>query len=277
MAFPAIFPALHMKRIPVVFLALLGSLQAAVVLDFDTPGQFAANFSSGQSGPITQSASGGANGSGSLNLSGMNGSAATQQIITFNQAFSGDLESWSASIYYRGDALNFWQFGFTTEEAPALTEGWASQGNSFLPVILFASGSVDDGAIGFTSYSPSNPVNGGITDGQLFNIPGDLPSTNEWYQYSFAVEYLGLSQYSVEGTLRAANADGSLGAVLGTVSSTFTNPELAADDSVYLYINMYQGQAIDNFTTTVPEVSGAMLGSIGLVSGLLCSRRRKRD
>ena len=266
-----------MKRIPVAFLALLGSLQAAVVLDFDTSGQFAENFSSGPSGPITQSASGGTDGSGSLDLSGLNGSAGTQQIITFNQSFAGDLASWSASIYYRGDAQNFWQFGFTSDEAPNLTEGWASQGGSFVPVILFASGSVDNGAIGFTSYSPSNPVNGGVTDGQLFNIPGDLPTSDEWYQYSFSVGYLGLSQYSVEGTLRSANADGSLGAVLGTVSSTFTNPELAADDSVYIYLNLYQGAAVDNFATTIPEVSGAMLGSIGLASGLLCSRRRKRD
>lgn len=265
-----------MKRISAASLVLLSSVQAAVLLDFNTPGQLSGNFSSAQVGPITQSTTGGANGSGSLNLSGMNGTAATQQILTFNQSFAGDLASWSASIYYRGDARNFWQFGFITEAAPALNEGWASQGGSFLPVILFASGSVDDGAIGFTSYSPSNPVNGGITDGQLFNIPGDLPTSNEWYQYSFAVEYLGLSQYSVEGTLRSANADGSLGAVLGTVTSTFTNPELAADDSVYLYLNFYQGQAIDNFATSIPEPSGVLLGGIGLAGGLLCPRRRKR-
>jgi hypothetical protein len=193
-----------------------------------------------------------------------------QQILTLNQSFAGNLSSWNASIYYKGNAQNFWQFGFTTDAAPGINDTWAHNG-AYLPVIFFQSGNLEGGAIGFTNYSPSA---GTAENGEVVLVAGDLPVTAEWYRYSITVNYLGLSQYSVQGTLHQANADGSLGAQLATVTSTFTNPELAADGTAYLLINMYDGVALDNFSTTVPEVSSGLLAGIGMLAAGF--RRRPR-
>ena len=262
-----------MKFTLLVYLGTLISIPsgfAAVAVNFDSAGDFTGYFSSGQSGPIQQSGTGGLNNGGSLDLSGITGGTG-QQILTLNQSFAGNTASWSASIYYRGNAQNFWQFGITTEEAPGLNEGWAYN-DEYLPVIYFESGGREGGAIGFGNYSPT--VSPTAEYGEIVFIPGGLPVTPEWYRYSITVNYLGLSQYSVEGTLTAANADGSLGAVLGTVTSTFTNPELAADETAYLFLNMYDGVALDDFSTTVPEASSGLLAALGLLAAGI--RRRPR-
>lgn len=261
-----------MKRILLATLLSIHSLPAAFTVDFNTPGELAANFSSAQAGPIVQAGDGGLGDSGSLDLSGLTNGAA-QQILTLNPSFSGNLSSWNASIYYRGNAHNFWQFGFTTGAAPDIVEGWAFADGEYLPVIFFQSGGADGGAIGFTNYHSGL---GNAEFGQIALVPGGLATSAEWYHYSIAVEYLGASEYSVEGTLNLANADGSLGAELATVTSNFINPDLAADGAAYLLLNMYDGVTLDGFSTTaVPEPASAALAGLGLLAGLVFHRRRR--
>lgn len=246
-------------------------LGAALVVDFDTPGALTNNFSSAQSGIIVQSTTGGLNNSGSLDLSAITGGATAQQIWTLTPSFAGNLSSWSMSIYYHGNGQKFWQFGVTSEAAPALDSGYAYSG-AYLPYIAFGSGDLNNGAIGFTNYSP---LAGSGEYGATVDVPGDIPTTAAWYRYDVGVTYLGSSQFSVQGTMSNANVDGTIASQLATVTSVFTNPELAADPSAHIFFNLYDGVALDNFTTTaVPEPSAPLLAAGGLLIAMAGHRRR---
>ncbi len=99
------------------FIAILGMFgvagasYGAVLFDFNTPGQLTGNFSSGQSGPITQVATGGLSNSGCLNISGTDYNNGPWQIFTLNTPFTG--------ISIPGGSV------FTTREMPIITRLWA--------------------------------------------------------------------------------------------------------------------------------------------------------
>ncbi|MCM2273369.1 MAG: PEP-CTERM sorting domain-containing protein [Candidatus Didemnitutus sp.] len=259
----------------VLGVAAVSPLAADYTLDFNTAGQFAGEFGSAQPGPITQSGSGGLNGSGSLDLSGMTGGSTAQQIVTFNQAFAGNLSSWSASIYYYGNAQHFWQFGVLTTATPALNDGWAHDGSSYVPSIWLESGNADGGSFGVGSY---DGVGETIYDVSI--VDGGLPASAEWYKYTINVMHTGGSNFTIAGTMNQANADGSLGAVLATALLLIENAAIAADSTVYLYLNLYDGVAIDNFYTTTytpavipePATLAALAGLLAL--GFVSWRRR---
>lgn len=257
-----------------LFLAALSPAFAQFTLDFDTPGQFSTYFSSAQTGPFTQSASGGLNNSGALDLSGLTGGATAQQIVTFNHGFSSHLSSWSASIYYYGNAQQFWQFGVVTAAAPELVEAFAFANGNYLPAIWLESGNRDGGAFAVGSYDGFSEV---AYDTVI--VSGGLPTSAEWYNYTINVTYTGGSNYAITGTLMQSDASGGLGSLLATSSLSIENSGLAAADTVYLYLNLYDGVALDNFVTTtyaapIPEPStyAALVGVLAL--GAAAWRRR---
>ncbi len=90
---------------------MVGASYGAVLFDFNTPGQLTGNFSSAQSGLTIQSDTGGLNNSGSLNILA---TAESSQIFTLNTPFSGDLDTWRVSFYYKGDANLNPTLGVTT-------------------------------------------------------------------------------------------------------------------------------------------------------------------
>ncbi|MBB5349949.1 hypothetical protein HNR46_000170 [Haloferula luteola] len=255
-------------------LAATTQVNAALSLDFNTPGDFSSNFSTAQTPAIVESASGGLNGSGSVDLSGLGGTVIN--FYTLNTSFSGSLSSWTASVYYHGDANAFYQFGFTTDAAPGESGSFMSQdgGTTFLPFIYLGSGNADGGSVGFIGYHSGLSS----TDDHVVETNIDLPETDAWYRYDLGVNYLGGDSYQITATLSQASSDGSVVSTLGTITGTTLNPALAADDSVHLYFGLYDGAALDQFETTavtlVPEPTSALLLLGGMVG---FGFRRRRD
>ena len=253
-------------------LSVLAALpvSGAYVADFSTAGQIDADFSSAQGG-LSQSATGGLNNGPSLSLAGAN--VVNQVIYTLDEAFSGDLASWTASYYFRGVPGTAPLFGVLSDPAAAVTDGLPTIGGDYASYIQIQTGDGDGGTLGIDSLAGSTFTSNfsGVP------VPGGLPGTAGFYHYAMAVTYLGLTNYKVDATLTAANADGSLGPVLATHTSTFSNPDLAADDSVYLYFHAYNGGNIDNISfQVVPEPGSAMLAAIGLLGGAFFRRRPGR-
>lgn len=243
------------------------------MVDFNTPGDLSAYFSTAQSSGVNQSAGGGLGGSGSVDLSPLAGTS--EVVYTFNQSFSGDLSNWNASLYFHGNARNFWQFGFTSDPTPGTDTGYLYN-DDYLSVIFLQSGNAAnpanevEGAFGIGSYSAGS-------EGTVFSDPniypdGGISTDPGWYKYSMDVSYLGVNVYEVTGTMERSDADGNILSVMGTTTYQFTNPGLAGDDSVYLYFYMFDGSAIDRFTTSIPEPSAALLGGLGALA--LLRRRR---
>lgn len=263
-----------------LFLAALSPLSAQFTLDFDTPGQFSSYFSSEQEGPITQSATGGLNNSGAMDLSGLTGGMTAQQIVTFNHGFSSQLSSWSTSLYYYGNIQSLWQFGVTTAAAPALVEAWAFANGSYLPAIWLEAGNNEGGAFAVSSY---NGTDAPIYDTQF--VSGGLSTDAAWYHLTLDVSYTGGSHYGMHGTLTAANADGSLGELLSTSFLSIDNEGIASADTLYLYLNLFDGVVIDNFTTTtysptaIPEPStyAAIFGAVALGAVVIARRRQSKQ
>ena len=245
-------------------------VSAAYVADFGSAGQLAADFSSAQGG-LAQSATGGINNGPSLSLAGAN--VVNQKIYMLDQAFSGDLAAWSASYYFRGVPGTAPLFGILSDPSPAITDALPTVGGENASYIQIQTGDGDGGILGIDSLVGSTFTSNysGVP------VPGGLPGTEGFYHYAMAVTYLGLTNYKVDATLTAANADGSLGPVLATHTSTFSNPDLAADDSVYLYFHAYNGGNIDNISfEVVPEPGSSMLAALGLLGGALFRRRPGR-
>jgi len=262
----------------VLFLAVLSPVSAQFTLDFDTPDQFSSYFSSEQEGPITQSATGGLNNSGAMDLSGLGGVA--QQIVTFNHGFSSQLSSWSTSVYYYGNIQNLWQFGVTTAAAPTLVEGWAFANGSYLPAIWLEAGNNEGGAFAVGSYDGTDTPS---YDTQF--VSDGLSTDAAWYHLALDVSYTGGSHYDITGTLTAANADGSLGDLLSTSFLSIDNEGIDSADTLYLYLNLFDGVAIDNFTTTtysptaIPEPStyAAIFGAVALGAVVIVRRRQSKQ
>lgn len=268
-----------MKKLLTVFTlaSLLPVLSSPGALDinFNNLGDFTANFSTGQSNPIGEAASGGINNTRAVDLTPLGGN--TTQFWTLNQSFSGDLASWEASMFFQGNAQSgMWQFGFMQEEAPGEAFGYASTdgGSTYVPTMFTQTGNADNGSIAVGNLaSPTGSVQWGTV---VETVP-DLPSSNQWWKYDFSVTYLGSGQYSVQSSITAANADGSLGSVYGTTNDTFTNSALAGDSDVYLYFSVYDGVRLDNFSTTAVPEPAAMGALSGLLALLFVAAFRRRS
>jgi len=216
-----------------------------------------------------------------MDLSGLTGGLTAQQIVTFNHGFSSQLSSWSTSLYYYGNIQSLWQFGVTTAAAPALTDAWASTNGSLLPAIWLEGGSNEGGAFAVGSYEG--------TDGDLNYdtqiVSGGLSTDAAWYHLTLDVSYTGGSHYEITGTLTAANADGSLDDVLVTSFLSIDNDSIASADTLYLYLNLFDGVVIDHFTTTtysptaIPEPStyAAIFGAVALGAVVIARRRQSKQ
>ncbi len=262
----------YMISISKLFLAagvlpLAPSAMAAVSLSFDTPGQFAANFSTAQTqGLITQAATGGLNNSGRIDWSPI----AQTQIWTLNTSFQGNLPIWSAEFYMQGTIFS--AFGFTTLPTPGESLGYPanSQVTEYLPSIFIVTATADGGT-----------SNGGILaivkDGDTNALAAQTATSQAlvdgWYRYRISVEHLGLGNYDVTGTVHTADASGALLSQIGSVQTVVNNPALAADGEVHLFLGFSEvGTSIDNFQTTIPEPS--YLGLLALSASLMLRRRR---
>lgn len=263
------------------FIAILGMFgvagasYGAVLFDFNTPGQLTGNFSSGQSGPITQMATGGLSNSGCLNISGTDYNNGPWQIFTLNTPFSGDLDTWRVSFYYKGNANYNPTLGVITEAAPLFTGSEPGDGvSTYYPYIVTGTGNNDGGSQGVGSFDGSNSP-----EWQVSPVPGGLPDVDSnWYFYEMTVSYTGSNNFSVTGTLNSAASDGSIGALLQSNSATFNNPGIAADSTAYIYFEVKGGVAIDNLSTTaVPEPTTiGMLAGAGLLAFAAYRRRVAR-
>lgn len=236
---------------------MVGASYGSVLFDFNTPGQLTGNFSSAQSGLTIQSGTGGLNNSGSLDLTATDYEHA--QIFTLNTPFSGSLDTWRVSFYYKGDANLNPTLGVTTQAAPLVTDGQPGDGGTtYYPFIIGQSGGADGGVMGISNYTGT-----GYSDWKLGVVSGGLPTTANWYFYELTVSYLGSNNFSVTGTLNSASSDGTVGLLLASASQTFNNPAIAGDSAAYIYFQVNGGVAIDNLSTTaVPEPT-----TIGLLAG----------
>jgi hypothetical protein len=242
-------------------LAIAPSAMAGISLTFDTPGEFAANFSTAQTvGLISQTNTGGLGDSGRIDWSPIAGS----QIWTLNTSFQGNLPSWSAEFYMQGTIFS--AFGFTTLPNPGDSLGYPtnSEVTGYLPSIFIATATPDVLAI----------VKDGDTNVLAAQTATSQPLTERWYRYRIAVENLGLGNYDVTGTVYTADGSGAIFSQIGSVQAIVNNPALAADGDVHLFLGFNEvGNSIDNFQTTIPEP--ASVGLLTLSAGLMLRRRRK--
>lgn len=253
---------------------MAGVSYGSVLFDFNTAGQLTGNFSSAQSGLTIQSGTGGLNNSGCLDISATDYDNGPWQIFTLNTPFSGNLDTWRVSFYYKGNANNSPTLGVTTEPVPLLTDGQPGNGGSvYYPIINVTSGAANGGEVGISSYSGS-----GESEWKVSPVAGGLPTTTNWYFYELTVSYLGSNNLSVTGTLNSASSDGTVGSLLASASQTFNNPAIAGDSTAYIYFQVSGGVAIDNLSTTaVPEPATlGMLAGAGLVAFAAYRRRSVR-
>jgi len=253
-------------------LALASAAFADTYVDFNAPGDFATYFSSAQSGGIIASGSGGLSDSGSLDITGL---PSAPQMITFNQGFSPTMSSWSASIYFYGDAQNFWQFGVTTKAAPDLDDfGYPGSEGESLPVIWIQTGNDSGGALGIGNYSPG-PFHPEEWNSTL--VPSGLPTSNAWYRYTISGTYLGDDQYDIHALLYEANADGTLGAQLAEFSFEVYNSGLAASETLYFFISPGQGVTLDNFHTDLEAIPEPATLPVLLAGAAVLAWHRRRS
>lgn len=251
---------------------MAGVSYGSVLFDFNTAGQLTGNFSSAQSGLTVQSGTGGLNNSGCLDLTATDYENA--QIFTLNTPFSGDIDTWRVSFYYKGDANLNPTLGVTTQAMPLVTDGQPGNGaGTYYPIIIGQSGGADGGVMGISSYTGS-----GESEWKLGAVAGGLPTTTNWYFYELTVSYTGSNNFSVTGTLNSASSDGTVGSLLASASQTFNNPAIAGDSAAYIYFQVSGGVAIDNLSTTaVPEPTTlGMLAGAGLVAAAAYRRRMAR-
>jgi len=245
-------------------LAFSQAASAALLIDFNTTGAFANNFSTSQTaGLIIQSASGGLNNSGHVNLSGLAPESGHTQIWTMNTAFSPTLSAWTAEFYLKGS--EFANFGVTTEAAPRHLTGFLvnDTATAYLPQFSMVTGSNLMGIYDMDSIVQTSATT--------------VPLTSGWYRYQLSANYLGAGNYNVTATVHTADATGTLLQQIGTVTTSINNPDLAAAPQAYLYLNVDRvGESIDNFSTTavIPEPATTGLALVGAT--LLVLRRRVR-
>ncbi len=261
--------------VPLLCVAFTSTAVAEFHLDFNTPGQYEDYFQSAQAGPITQTATGGLSNTGALDLSALGSGDNPQQIITFKHGFSSTLSSWTASIYYYGNAQSFWQFGVSTLSLPELDDfGYPASGDSTFSGIWLESGNMDGGSFAIAVFSPDD------YDSVAQVIDGGLPTDDAWYRYTISGNYLGGNNYSIVGTLHQASSDGTLGTLLAQQTLNTSNSDFTGSEQLYFYINLGDGTALDNFYTdieVIPEPSTFALLSGAAALGLLLARRRSRE
>lgn len=261
-----------MKRLLPLLPLFVAQSWASVTLNFNSASDFTNNFSTGTGSPvIVHSANGGIDNTGSLDLTGLTGTA---EFWTLDQSFAGNLANWSASIYFNGRATDAWMFGVYAEPAPGEAFGFPTNdgGVSFPSTLALQTGDASGGAI-----ATLNTVGGSATYGTSVE-PGGFSPSNLWYHLEFSATYLGSNEYQTTSTIRNASSDGTLGSVLATATDTLTNADLASDPEVYVFFGFYSDAgsvALDGFTTNavVPEPSFWGL-FVGLSAFGLVARRR---
>lgn len=255
------------STINIIIACLLSAAPAysAFIVDFNTPGDLENNFSTLQTvGLATESPTGGLLNSGRMNLSTLSAS----QVWTLDQSFSGDLASWSVSLFLQGQYLTF--LGVTSDPTPLSVGGLAGATPSLARAQMgMGSGSLNGGTLGFRN-SEANVATVAVVNSTT--VVGGIPSG--WLHYSLTVDYLGSNEYELRAMINQADANGTIGGNLADITSTVTNASLASDPSVYMMIGLGQtGTSIDNFSTTaIPEPSVALLGSLTCL-GLVRRRR----
>lgn len=240
---------------------LAPAAHSAVLVDFNTPGQFEQEFSSSQFfNKLAQSETGGLNNSGGIGLD----SISSTQIWTLNTSFRGDLESWTAEFYVK--AAYFTAFGFTSAPMPGESEGYPlnSTFDAYGSSISMGTGNLNGDSIGIAN-------DGVLVSDELVTVP----LVNEWYRYRISVQYLGNNDFQVAAAVNVADSTGAVFAEIASAQALVNNPALAAADDVYLFLGFTQfGESVDNVSfSVVPEPSAF---GLALLSSAFLITRRKR-
>lgn len=256
-------------------LGLAAQLHAAIVIDFNTTGDFSNNFNN--NGPnltaVSQVSSGGLNNSGALNATQGDGQKTTA-LYTGGVANGEELEVITQSLYFK-----------------YVTAGSASASFLFLGVSTSATGTFENSPSGYgwlaaglsmkaTPGSVQVYVSGlnSTGTGATYGASADLINGN-WY-YLAVVMTPSLTNWTVTSTLYNADGTGGIGSTLATVSAERAASVLNVD--LYSGLKVVNGSAvggygvdlIDNYSTSVIPEPASLAMFLAGVSCILFFRRR---
>ncbi len=256
-----------------LFLATAMPSQAALNINFDTPGQLTDYFANASPTAVGQSATGGLGGSGSINLTTLNFES---QYISLKTAFAGNLANWSVSVFaYSGSTATapVTMMGISSGPVRDFEGSPSINGTSIAPFLAFSSGEADGGSISTMSHL-GGP---GLADSHTVEMNANLAAAT-WYRHDLSVSYLGSNNYSLTASIYQVDANGANPVLRGTTGAQqYSNPVFAADPDVYLFLGFYNGAALDNFSTTaIPEPSSIAL-ALGGCALVFRRRRARRD
>ncbi|RYZ14826.1 MAG: PEP-CTERM sorting domain-containing protein [Myxococcaceae bacterium] len=257
-------------RLPALLLVTTLTSQAALTVTFDNPNDLTTYFTNASGTPIGLSSTAGIGGSGAVDLTQI--PSGDTQFLVLKTPFAGNLSNWNVSVYgYNGSAaaapVTF--MGISTgpvrnfEGSPSLT------GSDLAPFLALSTGEAFNGAISTYSYD-GGP---GFNDDRTFAMGTNLTAFT-WYRHDLSVVYQGGNNYTLTASIYEVDANGNNPVLRGTAGAQqHTNSAFAADPSVYLFLGVYNGAALDNFSTdAVPEPSSLALA----LGGCALAFRRKR-
>jgi hypothetical protein len=246
-----------------------------VTYDLNTAGDLTDAFHTPYTGTtVSQSTTGGLDGSGSVNFKSGSGNQAWFSNAAYSPLAAGGSLSDSLYFQYSGSAsTTSIKLGFATDPNSAVNGYAMPSSGSYAYFGVFWTGSLNSEVYSSAGYITSSP-----------GTSGSLVAGN-WYQMEFGMELVDstTSTFEFSWALKNSDSSGGLGTTLfsGTQQKVFA----ALNTTLYAYIGMENPtstasySAIDNISLTstaqVPEPASAMMLVFGAGVGLVIHRVRR--
>ncbi len=248
----------------------------AVLVDFNTTGDLATNFTqntNGTGGTFSQSASGGISNSGSVALSSGDGTTAvyTGGGSSFDLASSSPV---TISLYFRVNATSTGSFIATQLGLVTSTTGDLRLASPYEALRVYTTSTAGTYQLLLLTQSTTGGTVTSAQQGSNFSL-----ATGNWYQLTATFTSISATQLSVSGSIVDFGATGTtIGATITSFSGVnVTNAALAGDSSVYGAFRGNNASGISNYDnfSIVPEPSTCSMVAAGFL-GLIYFRRKIR-